>query len=152
MPIRRPAPRGLVRGLYPTLAAAAFAAIVPQLARAQQPAAAAAPADSAQQSPVGTWRGTSLCTPRHPACHDETVVYRIRAVGARFEISASKIVQGQEEFMGTVQCDYSADTHVLNCPATYGVWNFTMSGQTLTGTLVARGELYRNVSVTRVAG
>jgi hypothetical protein len=127
------------------IVAAALAAAAPQLARAQQPA------DSTQQSPAGTWRGTSLCTPGHPACHDETVVYRIRAAGARFGISASKIVQGQEEFMGDITCDYAADTHVLNCPTNYGLWNFTITGQTMTGTLVARGELYRHVSVSRAA-
>jgi len=130
---------------FALILAAVLAAATPQHARAQQPA------DSTQQSPAGTWRGTSLCTPGHPACHDETVVYRIRAAGARFEIAASKIVQGQEEFMGTVTCDYAADTHVLNCPADYGTWNFTIDGQTMTGTLVARNELYRHVSVSRAA-
>src|SRR3954468_413623 len=89
---------------------------------------------SFQQSPAGTWRGTSLCTPGHPACHDETVVYRIRAVGVRFEISASKIVQGQEEFMGTITCDYAGETHVLNCPTSYGTWSFTITGRTMVGT------------------
>jgi len=80
------------------------------------------------------------------------VVYRIRAAGARFEIAASKIVQGQEEFMGIITCDYTPATHVLNCPTPYGTWNFTIAGQVMTGTLVARGELYRHVSVARTAG
>lgn len=129
------------------IAFAVLVAAVPHHVRAQQPAA---PADSAP-SPAGTWRGTSLCTPGHPACHDETVVYRIRAVGERFQISASKIVQGQEEFMGDITCDYAAGTHVLNCPASYGVWNFTIAGTAMTGTLVVRGELFRHVSVSRSA-
>jgi hypothetical protein len=30
-----------------------------------------------------------------------------------------------------------------------GVWSFTIRGRTMTGTLVARNELFRNVSVTR---
>jgi hypothetical protein len=137
---RRSEPRALA-----LILAAALAAVAPQPAHAQQPA------DSTQQSPAGTWRGTSLCTPGHPACHDEVVVYRIRPSGARFEISASKIVQGQEEFMGDITCDYAADTHVLNCPTNYGLWNFTITGQAMTGTLVARGELYRRVSVSRAA-
>ena len=130
------------------LVCAALVSLVPHGARAQQ---TGAPADSARPSPAGTWRGTSICTPGHPACHDEVVVYHIRAVGARFEISASKIVQGQEEFMGDITCDYAAGTHVLNCPTGYGLWNFTITGATMTGTLVARGELYRRVSVTRSA-
>jgi hypothetical protein len=102
-------------------------------------------------TPAGTWRGTSICTPGHPACHDEVVVYRIRAAGERFEISASKIVQGQEEFMGDITCDYAAATHALSCPMSYGTWNFSIDGQTMTGTLVSRGELYRRISVTRSA-
>ncbi|HKP74978.1 MAG TPA: hypothetical protein VJT67_05510, partial [Longimicrobiaceae bacterium] len=106
--------------------------------------------EAQQPEPVGTWRGTSLCTPGHPACHDETVVYRIRAAGEQFEIAASKIVNGQEEFMGNITCDFTADTHVLNCPTSYGLWNFTIAGgRTMTGTLVARNELFRNVSVAR---
>jgi hypothetical protein len=61
-------------------------------------------------------------------------------------------VQGQEEFMGDITCDYAAATHVLDCPTPYGTWNFTIAGQAMTGTLVARGELYRHVSVARAAG
>jgi hypothetical protein len=102
-----------------------------------------------QPEPVGTWRGTSTCTPGHPACHDEVVVYRIRAAGERFEIAASKIVSGQEEPMGNITCDYAAGTHALSCPMGNGVWSFTIRGRTMTGTLVARNELFRNVSVTR---
>jgi len=151
MPLRhRNAREPILRRLALTiLAAAVGTAAAPRLARAQQ----SAPADSAaRQSPAGTWRGTSLCTPGHPACHDETVVYRIRAVGERFEISASKIVQGQEEFMGNITCDYAADSHVLNCPASYGVWSFTIAGTAMTGTLVVRGELFRRISVARANG
>lgn len=33
----------------------------------------------------------------------------------------------------------------------YGTWNFSIDGQTMTGTLVAHGELYRRISVTRSA-
>jgi hypothetical protein len=145
MPIPRPNPRESIIRRLALIVAAALAAAAPQHARAQQPA------DSTRQSPAGIWRGTSTCTPGHPACHDETVVYRIRASGARFEISASKIVASQEEFMGTVQCDYAAVTHVLNCPTSYGVWNFTISGAGMTGTLVVRGELFRRVAVSRAA-
>jgi len=106
---------------------------------------------ASQESPAGTWRGTSLCTPGHPACHDEVVVYRVRPVGERFEISASKIVNGQEEFMGDIACDYAAGTHALSCPTSYGAWSFTIEGRTMTGTLHVRGELFRNVSVARAA-
>lgn len=132
-----------------SLLIALLAAIgAPHASHAQQ---TPAPTDSAQASPAGTWRGTSLCTPGHPACHDETVVYRITAVGGRFQINASKIVQGQEEWMANIDCDWTAATHVLNCPASYGVWNFTISGTAMTGTLVVRGELFRNVAVSRAA-
>jgi len=99
--------------------------------------------------PVGTWRGTSICAPGHPACHDETVVYRVRAAGERFEIAASKIVNGQEEFMGNIACDFAPAMHTLNCPTGYGHWCFTLSGRMMTGTLVVRNELFRNVSVAR---
>ena len=150
MALRDSSPRErIIRRLVLTILSAAVAAAAPHAASAQQ---SPAPADSAaQHSPLGTWRGTSICTPGHPACHDETVVYRIRAISARFEISASKIVADQEEFMGIVTCDYAVDTHVLNCPTSYGVWNFTISGAAMTGTLVSRGELYRRVTVSKAA-
>jgi hypothetical protein len=129
------------------LIVAAVVAAAPHSLHAQQPA------DSVQPSPAGTWRGTSICTPGHPACHDETVVYRIRASGARFEIAASKIVQGEEEPMFTHPCDYSAETHVLRCPASYGTWSFTVTDRTMTGTLVSPANvLYRRISATRANG
>jgi hypothetical protein len=53
---------------------------------------------------IGTWRGTSLCTDRvaAPACHDETVVYELKA-GARPGVvrwAADKVVDGQRQPMG----------------------------------------------------
>jgi hypothetical protein len=40
-----------------------------------RPAQAQAAADAS--TPIGVWRGTSLCLVRRSACHDEVVVYRI---------------------------------------------------------------------------
>jgi len=151
MPIRRFAPRGLIARRLALVLAATLAAATPRPVRAQQPAAAP-PADSAQQSPLGTWRGTSTCTPGHPTCHDETVVYRIRAADERFvELTASKIVGGEEEHMFTEICDHAVDTHVLTCSASYGTWSFTISGRAMTGTLVVRAEVWRRISVSRSA-
>jgi hypothetical protein len=104
---------------------------------------------AAQQTPAGTWRGTSLCTPGHPSCHDETVVYRIRADSGRFQIDARKIVAGQEEAMGIIACDFTAASGALHCPASYGTWSFTMRRDSLTGTLMVRNDLWRRVTVTR---
>jgi hypothetical protein len=128
------------------LLVAAFLAVRAAPVHAQQPAA---PADSA--TPAGIWRGTSLCTPGHPTCHDETVVYRIAPKDGRFEINASKIVAGQEEFMGTITCDFTAASGLLNCPTNYGLWSFTVRGEDMQGTLQVGSELWRRVAVTRSA-
>jgi hypothetical protein len=47
------------------------------------------------QSPVGTWRGTSLCLVRPSSCNDEIVVYRIAPVNAKDSLTmdARKIVR-----------------------------------------------------------
>src|SRR4051812_8007988 len=65
-------------------------------------------ADSARlaSTGIGVWRGTSTCTKRPSACHDEIVVYRItRTTADSLSMDARKIVNGQEEEMGVIACD-----------------------------------------------
>jgi len=64
-----------------------------------------APPVSAEASSVtGTWRGESLCVTDAPACHNESVVYYIKAVPDRPDlvlIRADKIVDGKAITMGS---------------------------------------------------
>ena len=114
---------------------------------------------------VGTWRGTSLCTPAgKPTCHDEVVVYRVRELpestasgaagarigAARIEIVMNKIVQAKEDSMGTLSCAHAAGPHLVACPMRGWSWTFEQRADTLSGTLAnPTGVVWRNIRVTR---
>ena len=111
----------------------------------------------AQRAPVlGTWNGRSVCTIPSSPCTTETVVYDIlpdtsaKHDPARLVMNADKIVNGAREFMGTLDCYWKAPATV-SCPMPgRGLWEFTLHGDTLTGTLVlSDGRLYRRVEVVR---
>ena len=129
---------------------------LPRLARAQDSAAAAAP-----PSMVGDWRGTSICTPvGKPACHDEQVVYHVRRAAKastdstveRLEWVGNKIVNGAEEEMGTLDCEYRPAVAQVTCPMRGWVWSFDALGGMLRGTLKnPAGVVWRDIRVTRGA-
>ena len=104
------------------------------------------------ESVAGTWEGTSLCTVPNSPCHDEHVVYHIKPDpknATKFSIDADKIVNGQEDFMGTLSCVFTTAKSELYCD-TAGDWRFTVSGDKMVGTLHLKdGTLYRNVEVTK---
>lgn len=144
---------GRIRGALALLALLA----TPTTTRVAAAQGAAAPASLA-----GDWRGTSICTAAgKPTCHDEVVVYHLRrdtttSAGAgveRLEWVANKIVNGREEDMGTLACEYRAATARATCPMRGWTWSFVARGDSLTGTLVSpAGAVWRDVRVARVAG
>ena len=91
-------------------------------------------------SPIGVWRGTSLCLVRSSPCKDEKVVYRITRAGASDSLSVDgrKIVNGQEEEMGVLACSFTAADAQLKCTIPSGVWRFTVRGDSLVGDLTRR--------------
>jgi len=101
----------------------------------------------------GEWRGRSLCvTTKRPACTDETVVYRIKrhAPGAEaFDIAAYKIVEGKEEFMGDIACNFEATRQQLVCPQGPGAWQFRWDGRQLVGVLFDPDGPFRVIRVDR---
>ncbi len=101
---------------------------------------------------TGTWEGSSQCTVPNSPCHDEHVVYHIKPDTAgpnKFTIDADKIVNGQEESMGTLQCSFTPEKSELFCD-TSGEWRFRVAGDTMTGTLnLKNGTLYRKVSLKK---
>jgi len=88
-------------------------------------------------SPVGVWRGTSVCLVQPSACHDESVVYRITRVNATDSLSLDgrKIVNGREEEMGILACVFDARAGRVTCKMPQGVWRFTIRGDSLVGEL-----------------
>ena len=100
----------------------------------------------------GVWRGTSLCLVKPSACHDEVVVYRVTPMRAADSVSfdAFKIVNGQEEDMGTLKCHVTAAAPQLTCDLPRAVWRFTIRGDSLTGDLTrSDGSKFRDVRTAR---
>ena len=105
---------------------------------------------------LGTWEGESKCTVPNSPCHDEHVVYEVKAdhkAADRYLIDAYKIVSGERDFMGTLACQYPTAPGVLRCIGRRpdDVWLFNVNGDTMTGTLTvgAEKQLFRKVSVRR---
>lgn len=104
---------------------------------------------------IGTWEGQSLCTVPKSSCHDEHVVYHIKSAdGGNLVIAGYKVVEGEEKFMGDLECQYSAAASTLSCSAhtrQEDDWEFQVSGRHMSGTLVIGKEktLFRKISVDR---
>jgi len=118
--------------------------------------------DSRQQqpntdSPIGTWRGQSKCLVRPSGCRDEDSVYRVAPVAqsrTRVTLAANKVVDGREVNMGTGECSYSPEKHVLNCPLPNGsAVRFEQSGDSLSGTMtLPDGTAWRKIILHRASG
>jgi len=103
-------------------------------------------------TPVGTWRGTSLCLVRPSSCNDEIVVYRIAPVNAKDSLTmdARKLVKGQEEEMGALGCHFDRTRAQVVCGMRNGEWRFDLHGDSLTGVLrLPDGTKFRDVRTAR---
>jgi len=130
------------------LAGIAVIAVLPFRASAQS-----SPQASAAVSPVGVWRGTSVCLVHPSPCNDETVVYRITQIKAADSLSldARKIVRGEEEEMGVLACHFARPTSQITCAMRQGVWHFRVANDSLTGELrLPDNTRYRDVRTRRV--
>jgi hypothetical protein len=106
----------------------------------------------------GTWTGKSICVGDHPACKNETVVYRFMPFTAapwQVRCLADKIIEGKRLPMGALMFQYDDRTHGLRCELTrgnHGVWSFTLAGDSLLGdfTFLPAGDKGRDVRAKRV--
>ena len=113
---------------------------------------AQSPSSQSAVTPVGVWRGTSMCLVRPSACHDEIVVYRIARTNATdtVTIDARKIVGGQEQEMGVLSCRFTSSNRSLTCVIPQGTWQFRVSADSLVGELRhADNTKFRDVRTTR---
>jgi len=115
-------------------------------------------ASSQTVSLAGDWTGESICFGDNPSCHDEKVVYHISidpTDATKVKIAADKIVDGKPEFMGDIFLKYDAArqtlTGDLQSPRYRGVWEFTVKGNTIEGSLVILPDktIGRRIRVTR---
>ena len=105
------------------------------------------------QSFEGVWKGTSLCQVKNSPCHDEIVVYHISkgSTDKSYEVIANKIVNGKEENMGTIPFTYDDKQKIFISAdsARNARWEFKITGNTMKGTLMYKGDLYRIVDVKK---
>ncbi len=109
---------------------------------------------------VGDWTGESICVGEVGACKDEQVVYHVSVDAAdatKVKIAADKIVNGKPEFMGDIllKFDPARNTLIgnLETPRYRGVWEFTVKGNMMWGTLSLLPErrIGRQIRVTKTA-
>jgi hypothetical protein len=88
-------------------------------------------------TPVGIWRGTSLCLVRPSSCNDEVVVYRITHMKSpdSVAVDARKIVRGEEQQMGVLTCRLMSPNGPLTCAISQGIWQFRVRNDSLVGEL-----------------
>jgi hypothetical protein len=121
----------------------------------------AAPPHSGVSSILGTWKGESICVgSNRPACKNEVVVYQFEAVSGKPDgvlFLADKIIEDKRVPMGKLECRYDEAKGELSCEftirQTHGLWQYTVSGDSMNGTLVLlpERELVRRVKAKRVS-
>jgi hypothetical protein len=127
--------------------AVTLAALLTHAASAQSPSQ-----QPATITPVGVWRGTSVCLVRPSACNDEIVVYRITQTTAAdsLAVDARKIVRGEEQEMGILTCHVGPTPGQLSCTMPQGVWYFSVRSDSLVGELRLRDNAkFRDVRAVR---
>jgi hypothetical protein len=108
---------------------------------------------------LGDWEGESICVDKNrPACKNEHVVYHIKKKDGETDtvmLAADKIINGKPEEMGVLECKYDASKSTLTCEftvnSTHGVFEFTVKGDAMDGTLkiLPAGTLGRRINVKR---
>lgn len=101
---------------------------------------------------AGNWTDESICTIKDPPCHDEKVIFRVTEPNdtGDMKIQADKIVNGQPEAMGTLDCKFNKKASTVTCPMKNGEWKLSVKDHTMTGTLtLPDGRLYRKISVQK---
>ena len=115
------------------------------------PATLLAAADKAEIA--GTWRGQSLCASEAPSCHNETVVYYIKAVPGRpavVSVQADKIADGKPITMGTGEWQYDRAQNTLEWRMPRQVWKLKIDGGHMEGALtLADGTVFRKVTLAK---
>jgi hypothetical protein len=89
--------------------------------------------------PSGTWRGHSECTIKDSPCHDETNIYRFSKIAGKpgtFTGVGSKIVDGKEVVMGTLEWSYDPQKQSLTSSIPTGTFLLNINGDTIEGSIL----------------
>lgn len=109
---------------------------------------------------TGDWTGESICVDKvkFPACNDEKVIYRITPTpntANTVTITMDKLVDGKPENMAVLDFKYDEKKGTLRNEFTrngrQGVWEFTVNGNAIEGTLVALPDntIVRRIKVSK---
>jgi hypothetical protein len=117
-------------------------------------ATAGTASSSSVTSPIGEWRGDSICQQKASACNDEKALYRVSQVDGRPDLLAitfAKVVDGRIVVMGTIpDCHFDSGAATIRCEYSRGVWLLKISGNTMEGTLtLPDNNVFRRVTLTR---
>jgi hypothetical protein len=108
----------------------------------------------AQSVISGMWRGDSECVVKNSSCHDEVNVYRFSEVIDRpnwFSGTGSKVVNGREVTMGTLEWQYDPKSHILESKNPNGDFRFLVADQKMEGSLIlADATVYRLIHLAKV--
>ena len=103
---------------------------------------------------AGRWRGNSECVLKNSACRDETNVYRFSEDPARpdwFSGAGSKVVNGNEISMGTLDWHYNAKSGILESNNPNAVFRLVVADNQIEGTLLlSDGTVYRRIHLTKI--
>ena len=109
---------------------------------------------------LGDWEGESVCTDKaRTAGRNEHVIYHITKKDGAADavtIDADRVVDGKPVDMGALDCKYDASKSTLTCEftvnSTHGVFEFTINGDEMEGTLkiLPAGTLGRRINVRKV--
>jgi hypothetical protein len=125
----------------------AVASLLARGASAQSP-----PRQPPATTPVGVWRGSSVCLVRPSSCNDEIVIYRIARTNTAdsLTVDAHKIVRGEEQEMGVLTCRFTSPHGPLTCAIPQGTWQFRVRDDSLVGELrLPDGRKFRDVRAIR---
>jgi hypothetical protein len=142
----------LVRQVYPAVLLVAAVAAMSLSAAGQTGPAPAQPAKHGVDLPLGNWRGDSICVVRESACNDEKALYHVKRLPNKpgwFSLQGDKIVDGKPEVMGTGECSYDAEKHVLHCQLGRSSVHLTVTGDKMEGTMLKDTTLWRRISLKK---
>ena len=106
-----------------------------------------------QSQIAGTWRGNSECVLKNSPCRDELNVYRFSEVAGRpgwFSGIGSKLVNGKEISMGTLDWNYDAEKRTLKSENSGAIFRLVVDGSRIEGSLtLADHTVYRRIHLKK---
>jgi len=119
----------------------------------EQTSSSKAVAHGSQSRITGTWRGDSECALKNSPCHDEINVYRFSEIIGRpgwFSGIGSKVVDGKELTMGTLEWDYNIESHTLKSENSGGTFLLIVDGNKIEGSLILPDNtVYRRIHLKK---